>query len=503
MLQRDLERAVERRLEKVEKLEDKIEDSLDTLADIRERRRSTGSTATSRPYDIYRPGTDMGYYRRSVRDREGSDYYHGSNRYTSNRYDRERDFDFRDTWSSVKGRPVIDRERSRMLERDRDRFDRDRFRTSYRTSAFGDWSRARDRTRYGRSSAWDGRSSTWDGRAMAGDSLSGSYYDRMGYRDGYGYGRDRDRYGRYGRSTSLLRDDDYDNDRSYGTRYGSRYGRSWRDGARSTSSLSRDTLSGSSLRDRDYVRQKDYGYFSSSLRSGDVIRSIWEDSRPTIVQGGSLVTWSFANPDIEWIHVLLKSEGRPVDADVQLWHGPDNIPQRMQVYVEDALSGTFSAFIGTPKIPSTVAIRNTGSIEFPLDAVVGPDYDASFDCIDIIRDARSDRIQGGAILTYPFGPQVGSVLVFIETDGRPLSARIELLQGPNHNKQVLDIYSEDGMYRPFMAVLQTPGAGTTIRVVNTSPVEFPMTAIVEPYEEATEWGEDGIILGRSGSWRRR
>jgi hypothetical protein len=175
----------------------------------------------------------------------------------------------------------------------------------------------------------------------------------------------------------------------------------------------------------------------------------------------------------------------------------------MQVYVEDALSGTFSAFIGTPKIPSTVAIRNTGSIEFPLDAVVGPDYDASFDCIDLVRDSRLDRIQGGAIETYPFGPQVGSVLVFIETDGRPLSARIELLQGPNHNKQVLDIYSEDGMYRPFMAVLQTPGAGATIRIVNSSPVEFPMSAVVEPYEEATEWGEDGIILGRSGAWRSR
>jgi hypothetical protein len=376
---------------------------------------------------------------------------------------------------------VIDRERSRSLRLDRDLFDRDRFRSSYRSTGFGDWSRSSAR-RYGRSSAWDGRSSTWDGRSLSGDSLSGSYYDRMGYRDGYGYGRDRDQYGRYystGRSS--VRDYDYDDDRSHGSRLQSR--------SRS--------LSGSSLRDRAYGRQRDYGYYSSALRSSNVIRSIWDESRPTIVQGGSLVTWSFANPEIEWLHVLLKSEGRPVDADVQLWHGPDNIPQRMQVYVEDALSGTFSAFIGTPKIPSTIAIRNTGSIEFPLDAVVGPDYDASFDCIDILRDSRSDRIQGGAIRTYPFGPQIGSVLVFIETDGRPLSARIELLQGPNHNKQVLDIYSEDGQYRPFMAVLQTPGAGTTVRIVNTSPVEFPMTAIVEPYEEATEWGEDGIILGRS------
>lgn len=482
---------MERRLEKVERLEDKIEDRLDTLADLASRRR----LSTDEPYDIYRSGTDMGYYRRSVRDRDGSDYYRrGAYSLGSSRYGSDRDFDFRDTWSSVKGRPYIDRDRrSSRLVRDLDRFDRDRFRASYRNSGFGDWSRSTASRRYGY-----GRDSL--------SSLSGSYYDRMGYREGYGYGRDRDRYGRYGSGRSsggIVVRDYYDDDGYYGSR---RSGRSLHDGVRSTAGLIRDTssYSRSSLRDRDYrSRQRDYGYYSSALRSGDIIRSIWDESRPTIVQGGSLVTWSFGNPDIEWIHVLLKSEGRPVDADVQLWHGPDNIPQRMQVYVEDALSGTFSAFIGTPKIPSTIAIRNTGSIEFPLDAVVGPDYEASFDCIDIIRDSRSDRIQGGAIETYPFGPQVGSVLVFIETDGRPLSARIELLQGPNHNKQVLDVYSEDGLYRPFMAVLQTPGAGTTVRIVNSSPVEFPMTAIVEPYEEATEWGEDGIILGRSGAWRRR
>ena len=96
---------MERRLDKVEKLEEKIEDSLETLADIRERRRSTTDGTTARPYDIYRPATDMGYYRRSVRDREGSDAYYGSlssNRYTGNRYGRDRDFDFRDSVSSPK-----------------------------------------------------------------------------------------------------------------------------------------------------------------------------------------------------------------------------------------------------------------------------------------------------------------------------------------------------------------------------------------------------------------
>ena len=210
-----------------------------------------------------------------------------------------------------------------------------------------------------------------------------------------------------------------------------------------------------------------------------------------LVQGGSLRTWSYRSPSVEQVQVVLSTEGRPLDADIELWHGPDNTPCKMRVYVENGLLRPFSAVIETPRGPNTVAIRNIGQIEFPIAAnVVADVVDApSPDCID-----ASATIQGGALRTYPFDPTVDSVQVLLQTDGRPLNARIELLQGPNNNKQVIELYTEDGCDRPFFCVLETPGSGNVVRIVNTAPVEFPMTAGVVPHSINQDMAS-GAILG--------
>ena len=40
-----------------------------------------------------------------------------------------------------------------------------------------------------------------------------------------------------------------------------------------------------------------------------------------LVQGGSLRTWSYRSPSVEQVQVVLSTEGRPLDADIELWHG--------------------------------------------------------------------------------------------------------------------------------------------------------------------------------------
>ena len=192
------------------------------------------------------------------------------------------------------------------------------------------------------------------------------------------------------------------------------------------------------------------------------------------------------SPAIERVQVLLKTEGRPLTADVELWQGPDNTPQKMAVYLEDGDMRPFACVIESPRGSNTVSIRNTANMEFPLLANVEPDVKGGQTpplaaAVKEMARKRGKTVQGGAIVTYPFDPSVAKVSVMMRTDGRPLNARLELLQGPNNNKQVVDVYTEDGMERPFQMIIDTPGTGNVVRIINTATIEFPMTASVEPF----------------------
>lgn len=221
-------------------------------------------------------------------------------------------------------------------------------------------------------------------------------------------------------------------------------------------------------------------------------QEIFDEIHPVTVQGGSLRTCSF-DESVDRVSVYLKTEGRPLNANVELWQGPDNSPQKMSVYLEDGSLRPFRATIESPGSSNAVAIRNTGQMEFPLTAGLEVDMSGGEGDAAIVAASSDLRtVQGGAVYTTPFPPNVQSVQVMLKSDGRPLNARVELLQGPNNNKQVMEIYTEDGMERPFFCIIDTPGSGNVVRIVNTATVEFPLTASVEPFMV------DNAIIEESG-----
>jgi hypothetical protein len=207
---------------------------------------------------------------------------------------------------------------------------------------------------------------------------------------------------------------------------------------------------------------------------------------PITVQGGTLRTWSLTD-DVDRVEVNMRTSGRPLNAIVELYEGPDNYPQKMGVYVENGNIRAFRAIMETPggSGQNAVAIRNTAQMEFPLYASVDSELDEDLVNFASTKTEKSVPVivQGNrAVETWSMGPNDASALVVLKTDGRPLNARIELLQAPNNVKEVLEIYTEDGIERPLLTVLETPGSGAVVRIVNTGPLEYPLMARVEPYK---------------------
>lgn len=217
--------------------------------------------------------------------------------------------------------------------------------------------------------------------------------------------------------------------------------------------------------------------------------SVWERNKAADVQGGSLRTWSFQNQHkMDMIQVHMKTDGRPMNANVELWQGPDNVPQKVSVYCEDGRARPFRCFMATPYVGNSISIRNTNTLEYPLQAIleggkVGMDDPETKEKMQRLQEKKPKICQGGATLTERFQPEVQSVQVFLQSEGRPLQCRIELIQGPNNVKQVMEVYTEEGSVRPFYAILETPGYGTgVVRIINTSTMEFPFSATVEPWD---------------------
>ena len=264
----------------------------------------------------------------------------------------------------------------------------------------------------------------------------------------------------------------------------------------------------------------------------------------TKVQGQSRSTWSSISGRGQGDLVTLETEGRPLFGEVKVWEGPDNTPLKFRVYSEDGRARPFQALVqpspqsGTSQ---TLSVQNAGPLEFPMAAGVqktmpmvpripggppgshgGPrvrtptasEYgsyysglrpksyysdgsngnylstvtrgnymnkrNGSTPPIGAHPDSQTINIDGGALRTVSVNGQTPRVKITISSEGLPLSAMLEVWEGPGHARQVAEVESQDGLNRPFSCAIDTYGYGATICVRNLGAMTFPMSLTVEP-----------------------
>jgi hypothetical protein len=216
----------------------------------------------------------------------------------------------------------------------------------------------------------------------------------------------------------------------------------------------------------------------SSARGGAAGWDMASMSTPFVrIEGETRRTWQFTDINREVVQVACKTEGRPMNVEIELWIGPDWTPLMIKAYSEDGALRPIQTLVGTRNKFAEIEVRNTGPYEFPLSAAC--EYakpPLSEIRSEVPKRVESRYVEGGAVYSVPFDPDVEQVQVLLNTDTRQLNARVELLNGPNNKKQEFEIFTNNGLLNSLYVVFNTPGSGNVVRVTNIAPLEFPCKA---------------------------
>jgi len=192
------------------------------------------------------------------------------------------------------------------------------------------------------------------------------------------------------------------------------------------------------------------------------------------VEGKTRKTWKFNDLSKDRVQVAVTSEGRPVNADIQLWLGPDWTPFTLKAYSEDGKLRPIQTLVGTRNKAAMIEVRNVGEYEFPFNAA--SNYAKGAMALlpkEIPKTTSGERVDGGALRSFPLAASAQQLEVVLNTDGKQLNARIEVLNAPNNPKQTFEVFTNNGELNSLCVCFNIPDAGNTVRIVNLAPVEFP------------------------------
>jgi len=214
---------------------------------------------------------------------------------------------------------------------------------------------------------------------------------------------------------------------------------------------------------------------AETTRVGWGIKDISPDGKlQQRVEGMTRKTWKFNDLSKDRVQVAVSSEGRPVNADIQLWLGPDWTPFTLKAYSEDGKARPIQTLVGTRNKAAMIEVRNNGEYEFPISAASNYAVEAMATVPkEIPATTEGERVDGGALRSFPVDPSAEQLEVVLCTTGQQLNARIELLNAPNNPKQTFEVFTNNGELNSLCVCFNVPDQGSTVRIVNLAPVEFP------------------------------
>lgn len=128
-----------------------------------------------------------------------------------------------------------------------------------------------------------------------------------------------------------------------------------------------------------------------------------------------------------------------------------------------------SPVIGNSAITRSTAAPTGDGQEFGLRKALPPRKFSGLEAYPKYESLR--RIQGeGTVETYNMPPWAERCQLYLETNGRPLKAMVQMWVGPIRTTHTLTINSEDGSETPYQSTLKfKKGLAPVIRVSTTDP----------------------------------
>lgn len=241
------------------------------------------------------------------------------------------------------------------------------------------------------------------------------------------------------------------------------------------------------------------------------------------IQGGSRHTYAndpygdpYGGPGRR---TFVETDGRPLNVEMEVWDGPNNSPTKVKMYSEDGRSRPMNILTDGGGMTS---VRNVGSMEFPMRASVSGNSGGMGGPMGMMggmgmmgpqgnmgghgapmgmpSPGQGENVQGKSLKTFTLPTYARAAQVTITSDcGLPVEAKVELWGTGTNVKQVAEVYNDNGSSRPFSAIIDLDGEGSsgrgsesTIAVRNTGPMEYPIRVVVEPISGGGMGGDMGM-----------